>query len=112
MSYGLRVWDASGNLKLEVSDRLAKFLGAVVLPDRYVGSVACPNVSSVTTWVAYAYRSGHLTTGESVHDRFSYPIVPGATSVYVPASAPWLDTGDDRALIWDSHTVTIYFWGY
>ena len=102
MSYGLRVWDANGNLKLEVSDRLAKFLGAVVLPDRYVGFVACPNVSSVTTWVAYAYVSGHTNMGGSVHDRFSHPAVPDATGVYVAAP---ITTGA-------SHTVTIYFWGY
>lgn len=104
MSYGLRVWNASGNLKLEVSDRLAKFLGAVVLPNGYVGFVACPNVSSVTTWVAYAYASasGNDDRGENVLDRFSHPSVPAATGVYVAAHA------SPHA----SHTVTIYFWGY
>lgn len=27
MSYGLRVWDASGNLTLDISDRLTRFVG-------------------------------------------------------------------------------------
>ena len=102
MSYGLRVWDASGNLKLEVSDRLAKFLGAVVLPAGYTGFVACPNISSVTTWVAYAYASGDTNMGGSVYDRFSHPSVPDATGVYVAAP---ITTDAPR-------TITIYFWGY
>jgi len=32
MSYGLRVWDASGNLTLDVSDRVATYVGAYVIP--------------------------------------------------------------------------------
>lgn len=102
MSYGLRVWDASGKLKLEVSDRLTKFLGVVMLPAGYTGFVACPNVSSVTSWVAYAYASGDTSLGASVYDRFSHPSVPDATGVYVAAP---ITNGAPR-------TITIYFWGY
>lgn len=32
MSYGLRVWDASGNLTLDISDRVATYVSAYMIP--------------------------------------------------------------------------------
>lgn len=31
MSYGLRVWDASGNLKVDVSNRLTRFVSSIYI---------------------------------------------------------------------------------
>lgn len=32
MAVGLKVWDASGNLMIDVTDRLMRFLGYVIIP--------------------------------------------------------------------------------
>lgn len=39
MATGLRVWDASGNLVVDVTDRLTRILGVVSMPANSSGSV-------------------------------------------------------------------------
>ena len=48
MSYGLRVWDASGALKLEITDRTARFVGAYTIPGIAVNGSYTLNISGFT----------------------------------------------------------------
>ena len=61
MSYGLRVWNQNGGLKLDVSDRLARRLGVVsaTLPAATTWLAVAPNVVS-TDWFGVAYRTDSL----------------------------------------------------
>lgn len=52
MAHGLRVWDASGNLKLDISDRLTRLIGSVsvVVNQLKWYYVDCP-ITGNTNWI-------------------------------------------------------------
>lgn len=57
MSYGLRVWDSFGNLTVDVSDRLNRYVGtySANVPGNSTVFVPVPGVSLDGTWeVAHA----------------------------------------------------------
>ena len=73
MSYGLRVWDTSGNLTLDITDRLTRFVSSTVVSftttspesDKYVYVTGLTNdgkwfVSSSTFMVKTAIEPGRV----------------------------------------------------
>lgn len=53
MSYGLRVWDAAGNLTLDVSDRLSRYFGSYsVTTNGHIDSqnISVPGIADDGTW--------------------------------------------------------------
>lgn len=56
MSYGLRAWDSSGNLILEITDSIARFVGTYTIPllaPRASTVVSVPGYSLDGTWSLY-----------------------------------------------------------
>ena len=98
MSYGLRVWDVNGALRLDISDRLTKYLGSAVVAGSFIGLVECPNRTTVTEWVGYCYRAGNTAWGESSYDLFTSKVIPESTGVYTVETTPG--------------NKTIQFWGF
>lgn len=60
MAVGLRVWDSSGNLKVDISDRLLRFLGyPIIAGEGTSGSVVVDGFLTGTPfWLAAPYNSG------------------------------------------------------
>ena len=52
MSYGLKVWNSSGVLTLDVSDRTARFVGSYTIPSIAINGSYTLNISgfAVGTW--------------------------------------------------------------
>ena len=58
MSYGLRVWDQSGNITLDTTDRTARFYGQYTIPGIANGSSYTLSIPgfSIGSWFAVAYH--------------------------------------------------------
>lgn len=50
--YGLRIWDAAGNIILDVTDSLTRKVGEVVIPAGTTGSITVPATGRVWYYVA------------------------------------------------------------
>lgn len=82
MSYGLQVWDASGALVLDVSDRISRFVGtySYSIPNGSTETtVSVPGAES-STW--FAYTHAHTENAEVVTNgvRVARPSSAGSTS--------------------------------
>lgn len=58
MPAGLQVWDASGNLVLDVSDPISRLSGTVSIPAGSTGSVTVPNAYQGSIWYAVLVNGG------------------------------------------------------
>lgn len=58
MPAGLQVWDASGNLVLDVSDPISRLSGTVTITAGATGSVTVPNASQGSIWYAVLVNGG------------------------------------------------------
>lgn len=61
MAYGLRVWDASGTLKLDISDRLTRLIGTVTLTVDQMKwyYIDCP-ATGLTNWIYTATQGTYF----------------------------------------------------
>lgn len=74
MSYGLRVWDSSGALTLDVTNRITRIISshAFSIGANSMQTISVPGITTDGTWVAYAplapcrINSGSVT----VYNRF------------------------------------------
>lgn len=75
MAVGLRVWDSSGYLKVDISDRLLRFLGdPIIAGEGTSGSVTNDGLLTGTPfWLAAPFNSGG--TGYWPGDRLIPPTV-------------------------------------
>lgn len=66
MSYGLQVWNSSGQLILDVSDRLSRFIQSVTVTLAKGASTTVPVAGYTTdgTWFVYATAYHYLTIVE------------------------------------------------
>ena len=75
MSYGLRVWDASGNLTLDVTNRITRIISShgFSIAANSSQAISVPGITTDGTWIAYAplapctINSGSVT----VYNRFT-----------------------------------------
>lgn len=52
MGLGMQVFDASGNLMIDVTTRLSRVIGTTLIPAGSTNSLAVPNTSQGTIWYA------------------------------------------------------------
>lgn len=66
MSYGLQVWNSSGQLILDVSDRLSRFIQSVTVTLAPGASITVPITGYTTdgTWFVYATSYIYVTIVE------------------------------------------------
>lgn len=73
MSYGLRVWDASGVLQIDVTNRITRIFGVYSFSVAAGSStnVSVPGITTDGTWVAYApFTQCQIFSGYvAVHNR-------------------------------------------
>nr|DAE53983.1 MAG TPA: hypothetical protein [Bacteriophage sp.] len=58
MTQGLQVYDANGNIILDVTDRITKYLGAILI-NQTDGSITDARVNEGDLWYLYLYARSH-----------------------------------------------------
>lgn len=59
MPIGMQVWDENGNLLIDVTTRLSRLIGSVVIPAGSTSSIAVPNSTEGLVWYAIYTTNGN-----------------------------------------------------
>ncbi len=59
MGLGMQVFDAAGNIMIDVTTRLSRVIGTVAIPAASTSSLAVPNTSQGTIWYAIYGNNGN-----------------------------------------------------
>jgi hypothetical protein len=75
MSYGMRVWDASGNLTLDTTDRLTRFVTSItpgtIAPQATV-SYSVPGIEDNGTWFLVVINTWRPSSSAFYTDIYMY----------------------------------------
>ncbi|URL59630.1 hypothetical protein IM816_05905 [Luteibacter flocculans] len=59
---GIQVFDAAGNLQIDVTTRLSRVIGTTVIPAGSSGAIAVPNAGQGAIWYAIYTTNGNRYT--------------------------------------------------
>lgn len=90
MSYGLRVWDASGNLRLDISDRITRFWGEYTISFTTTSAespkyISVPDMTTDGTWFVLSSSNNVVcyVEGARVRAEKMYPYMTSTATILV-----------------------------
>lgn len=104
MSYGLRCWDENGNVTLDITDRLSKYLGNATLTFTLPAEVLINKVYQMTLQLPASYAGSNLSIWLLPTDSVSYDGVYAIMNKYELTS----QVEDTQLIVKMTVTATIY----